>query len=216
MESVRHLTMLNYRGVLIGGMINLMKTKHIFFLLYLLILLISCSNTNNVKTLENTKIDNLALRKIGTGDQRLALLNAIILNPEAGIDASVLQTSHTYAEGKVVRFQPSTGKTEYIDLPHSNGAWAGIRVGDDVYIGGHMPGDFYHLKITGTEIEHIVIPRPNGEKFEFVWSVDVGSDSNIYLGTYPDCNLLRLNPYDRSFENLGVMVEGEQYKMSCL
>ncbi|RQW06680.1 hypothetical protein EH223_02000, partial [candidate division KSB1 bacterium] len=188
-----------------------MKTKHISLLLYLLVLIMSCSKIQTQKNLEKTNIADLSLRKIGIGDQRLALLNAIILNPAAGIDASILQTSHNYAEGKIVRFQPSTGKTEYLDLPHSSGAWAGVRVGDDVFIGGHMPGDFYRMKINNDQIEHIVIPRPKREKFEFVWSVDVGSDGNIYLGTYPDCMLLRYNPADRSFENLGVMVEGEQY-----
>ncbi len=151
------------------------------------------------------------LKNIGTGDQRLALLNSIILNPEAGIDATILQTSHNYAEGKVVRFQPATGKTEYLDLPHSSGAWGGVRVGEDVYLGGHMPGDFYHLKIDDNIIEHFEIPRADSQKFEFVWNVDVGSDGIIYLGTYPECMLLRFNPADQSFENLGVMVEKEQY-----
>jgi len=196
---------------LINGAINPMKTKHISFLLHLLVLIISCSKIQTEKNLEKTNIANLSLRKIGIGDQRLALLNAIILNPEAGIDASILQTSHNYAEGKVVRFQPSTGKTDYLDLPHSSGAWGGVRNGEDVYIGGHMPGDFYHLKKDNDDITHIPIPRLNGEKFEFVWSLDVASDGNVYLGTYPDCMLLCFNPQNNSFENLGVIIEGEQY-----
>ena len=188
-----------------------MKIKCLFLLLNLFFILVSCSNSKHNKNLEKTQIKNLTLRKIGTGDRRLALLNAIILDPDAGIDATVLQTSHNYAEGKVVRFQPKSGKTQYLALPHSSGAWAGVRVEKDVYIGGHMPGDFYHLNIHADQIEHFAIPRPNGEKFEFVWSVDVGSDGNIYLGTYPECMLLRYNPVDHSFENLGIMVAGEKY-----
>jgi len=189
----------------------MMKFKSLFLLFSVFFFLISCSHTHRLTRLEPTKIDNLKLRKIGAGDQRLALLNAIILDPEAGIDATILQTSHNYAEGKVVRFQPATGETEYLDLPHSSGAWAGVRVGDDVYLGGHLPGDFFHLKITDSQIVRFEIPRPDSEKFEFVWNTDVGSDGMIYLGTYPDCMLLRFNPANQSFENLGVMVENEQY-----
>lgn len=188
-----------------------MKLNSFLLLFFLLFLLISCSHTRQITAFEPTKIDDLELRKIGAGDRRLALLNAIALDPDQGIDTKIVQTSHNYAEGKVVRFQPSTGKTEYIDLPQSSGAWAGVRVGDDVYLGGHLPGAFFHLKIDDDHIEHFEIPRPDSEKFEFVWSVDVGSDGMIYLGTYPECMLLRFNPDNQSFENLGVMVEKEQY-----
>lgn len=188
-----------------------MKFNHLLFIIFFILIISSRISSQDKSIFEKTKINNLELRKIGVGDQRLALLNAIILNPDAGIDATILQTSHNYAEGKVVRFQPATGKTEYLDLPHSSGAWAGVRVGDDVYLGGHLPGHFFHLKINDSQIVHFEIPRTDSQKFEFIWSIDRASDGMIYLGTYPECMLLRFNPDNQSFENLGVMVEKEQY-----
>jgi hypothetical protein len=74
-----------------------------------------------------------------------------------------------------------------------------------------MPGDFYLLKINDNQIKHFEIPRSDSQKFEFVWNVDIGSDGMIYLGTYPEGMLLRFNPANQRFENLGVMVEKELY-----
>ena len=185
-----------------------MKNQFLKPWLLFLFLFTACSHDSH---LETTNLESLALRKIGVGDNRLSLLNAIILNPDAGVDATILQTTHNYAAGKMVRFQPSTGATEYLDLPHSSGAWGGVRIADDVYIGGHMPGDFYHLKTDDSHITYLPLPRPNGEKFDFVWSVDAGSDGNLYLGTYPDCMLLRYDPQQGTFENLDVMQDGEHY-----
>ncbi len=161
--------------------------------------------------LEKTLVDSIFLRRIGVADRRLTYLNAVLVDPEAGIDARVLQTSHTSGTGKVVLFQPRSGKRRYLDLPGARGSWAATRRGREFYIGSHMPGYLYHLVLNPPRLTRIPLPRQRPEQFDFVWSVDFGSDGNLYLGTYPDGALLRFHPGTGRFENLGVMVPGENY-----
>lgn len=166
---------------------------------------------NERQRLEPALIEGLSLRRIGVGDRRLSYFNSVFLDPEAGTDAWVLQTTHTYGTGRLVRYQPSTDRTEYIELTGAQGAWAAARRGEDVYIGSHMPGVLYRMRTGGLRLRPIPIPRREGERFEFVWSIDFGSDGNLYLGTYPEAAPLRYQRDTGVFEHLGVVAPGENY-----
>ncbi len=134
-----------------------------------------------------------------------------MLDPQNGADASLLQTTHNYADGWVVNFQPSTGKTRMLDLDGAMGAWAMVRKADQLYIGSHQPGILYRYDGEQDKLLPIPIPRPNGEEFYFIWSADIGDDGCVYFGTYPEAALLRYDPQDGSFYNYGSVVEGENY-----
>ncbi len=186
-----------------------MRRSILTTVLFIALLLQGCGEQQN-KTIK-TLIDDISLRKIGTGDRRLTLLNAVLLDPQNGADASLLQTTHNYADGWVVNFQPSTGKTRMLDLDGAMGAWAMVRKADQLYIGSHQPGILYRYDGEQDKLLPIPIPRPNGEEFYFIWSADIGDDGCVYFGTYPEAALLRYDPQDGSFYNYGSVVEGENY-----
>ncbi len=190
--------------------------KIMFMAQFLLLILFACETSQKTQELTPTNVEGVTLRKIGYGNKGLSLLNTMLINPEKGLDARVLQTTHDggftdgsdkSALGRVVRYQPSTGETEYLDLKGSTGSWAGAIRGDDIYLGSHQTGNFYHMKPNESQLLKIQIPRPDGEVFDFIWSLDYGSDGKVYLGTYPEGHLLRYDPGKETFENLGQLVE---------
>jgi hypothetical protein len=170
-------------------------------------------------TTEPTRIDGISLRQIGTGDARISLLNTVLLDPEAGLDATLIQTSHDghfirdlseAVQGTVVRFQPSTGETDYLKIDGSSGAWGAVVTDNgDLYVSGHMSGYLFHLPKGGDLFRTIAIPRNEGDVHEYLWSIDQGTDGMLYIGSYPDCALLRYDPATEEFTHLGVMYEGE-------
>ena len=196
-----------------------MKTTTICCSLLLTPLIFACKPVPEPASLTPTQVEGISLRKIGYGNKGLSLLNTILIDPEKGLNASILQTTHDGGftdgsdippVGRVVSFQPSTNETDYLDLKGSSGAWAGAIRGDDIYLASHQPGNLYHMKAGDKRLRKIEIPRPNGEAFYFLWNLDFGSDGKIYLGTYPEGMLLRFDPRNESFENLGKMIENEK------
>ncbi len=194
-----------------------MKKWILFVLLAGIVSLPACSKqeqsdkTSDKSKIKNTLVEGIKIKEIGIGDGHLSLLNTIVLDPEAGINARILQTTHTLDEGILARYQPSTGKTEYLSLPGASGAWAATRKGEDVYIGSHQPGILYHMNINDNKVTPIEVPKGEGDQFYFIWTNDFGSDGNVYFGTYPECKLIQYNPADKVFKDCGVMVKGEQY-----
>lgn len=168
---------------------------------------------------EPTRAEGYTLRPIGTGDARISLLNTVLLDPENGLDATLIQTSHDghfirdlteAVQGTVVRFQPSTGETEYLKIDGSSGAWGAVVTDNgDLYVSGHMSGYLFHLPKGGDAFRTIAIPRDEDDVHEYLWSLDQGSDGALFIGTYPDCALLRYDPATEEFTHLGIMKEGE-------
>jgi len=157
--------------------------------------------------LEPTLIDGVYLREIGPGNRQLELIDAVLLDPESGLDATVIQTTAQHGVSLGVVFQPTTGKTSYIRMTEASGARAVTKLGDDIYIGTYLEGQLFRWRPEMEEPERIRIPRPNGERYEFVFSIERGSDGYIYIGTWPEGDLLRYDETTGEIDNLGPMVE---------
>jgi outer membrane protein assembly factor BamB len=170
----------------------------------LLVTLSACSKTPaptaGSHPVEPTLIDGISLRLVGIPDQRIAPTNAVLLDPENGVDATVLQGHHNAGDGLVVRFQPSSGKTDYLTTPGGQGSWSVLSVGGgEAWLGSHQQAHLYHLKPGANELERIDLPHPD----DWIWSIDKASDGNLYLGTYPGGEILRYEIDSGAITNLG-------------
>jgi len=178
-------------------------TLKILFILYL-VTISGCSkpdaHPSKLPELEPTLIDGMSLRFVGIPDRRIAATNAVLLDPEAGVDATLLQAHHSGGDGLVVRFQPSTAKTEHIVTPGAEGSWSVVSMGGgEAYFGSHLQGYLYHLQADSTQPTRIDLPRPD----DWIWSIDGASDGNMYLGTYPGGEILRYGVESGEVTDLG-------------
>lgn len=132
--------------------------------------------------------------------------NGVLLDPEAGTEATVLQGTHNLNEGRAVLFQPSTGRTRYLEMPGGSGSWSVLPVGGgEAWLGSHLHGFLYHLAPGAESLRRIDLPRPTPKSYEWIWSLDRGSDGLLYLGAYPEGALLRCHPESGRIEELGAL-----------
>jgi hypothetical protein len=162
---------------------------------------------NSQSGLHQTLIDGVFLREIGPGNRQLTLVNSVLLDPESGLNATVVQTTAQHGSAPAVVFQPLTGKTSYVRLTEASGARAISRLGEDIYIGSYLEGQLFRWRPDLDEPERIRLPRPNHERYEFVFSIERGSDGYIYIGTWPEGDLLRYDEITKRIDNLGPMVD---------
>ncbi|MGA7304649.1 MAG: hypothetical protein WBW88_07225 [Rhodothermales bacterium] len=161
-----------------------------------------------------SKVGGISFRNLGPGNRQLELINAVVLNPEAGLNARIVQTTAQDKEALAVVFQPSTGETSYIRMPEADGARAISKIGDDVFIGTYLKGQVFRWRPGMDQPEQHALPRPNHERLEFVFSIDRGSDGFYYIGTWPEGDLLRLDLATGAMDNLGPLTDdppGEYY-----
>jgi hypothetical protein len=166
-----------------------------------------CQPAEQASDLIPTQVEGVFLREIGPGNRQLELIDAVILDPEAGPEARIVQTTAQHGDALAVVFQPSTGETSYIRMTGASGARAISKLGEDIYIGTYLEGQLFRWRPGMDQPERIRIPRPNGERYEFVFSVERGSDGLIYIGTWPEGDLLRYDESSGTIENLGPMVD---------
>ena len=173
-----------------------------------------CARPANSQDLLPTKVEGLNFRNIGPGNRQLELINAVVLDPEAGINARIVQTTAQDKEALAAVFQPSTGETTYIRMPEADGARAISKIGDDVFIGTYLKGQVFRWRPGMESPDQFDLPRPNNERLEFVFSIDRGSDGFYYIGTWPEGALMRLDLATGEIENLGPLTDdppGEYY-----
>ncbi len=92
-------------------------------------------------------------------------------------------------------------------MPEADGARAISIVGEDVFIGTYLKGQVFRWNPDMDQPQAFELPRPNGERLEFVFSVDQGSDGFYYIGTWPEGALMRLDISDGSITSLGPLTE---------
>ena len=184
------------------------KRKSCFILFSVLALTGQPNLAQDVRdNLHPTLVDGVYMREIGPGNRQLELIDAVLLDPESGLDATVIQTTAQHGNSLAAVFQVSTGTTSYIRMTEASGARAVTKLDDDIYIGTYLEGQLFRWRPEMEEPERIRIPRPNGERYEFVFSIERGSDGHIYVGTWPEGDLLRYDETTGEIDNLGPMVE---------
>ncbi|HEY5565447.1 MAG TPA: hypothetical protein VIL33_07645 [Rhodothermia bacterium] len=170
-------------------------------------LMAGCSRPADSQDLLPTKVEGIHFRNVGPGNRQLELINAVVLDPEAGIDARIVQTTAQDKEALAAIFQPSTGETSYIRMPEADGARAISKIGEDVFIGTYLKGQVFRWRPGMESPDRFDLPRPNNERLEFVFSIDRGSDGFYYVGTWPEGALMRLDLTTGVIENLGPLTD---------
>ena len=155
-----------------------------------------------------TSVPGVTLKSYGIPNRHLKNTTVALLDPGAGPNASILQGTHTHGEGRMVRFQPSTGETTYLPMRGALGSWAIASNGDgSAYAGSHQTGYVFHLEAGADSLRRIAVPRPTELAYDWVFSVAKASDGWMYFGTYPEGALLRYSPDSHTVEELGQLIE---------
>lgn len=165
------------------------------------------SQDADVVEIEETLVPELTFRNLGPGNRQLELISSVVLDPDAGTDARIVQTTAQEKDAIAVVFQPSTGETEYLRMPEADGARAIAVFGEDVFIGTYLKGQIFHWRPDMDEPQAYQLPRPNGERLEFVFSINKGSDGYYYIGTWPEGLLMRLDLEAGEVTSLGPLTD---------
>lgn len=155
-----------------------------------------------------TSVPGVTLKSYGIPNRHLKNTTVALLDPGAGPDASILQGTHTHGEGRMVRFQPSTGEITYLPMRGALGSWAIASNGDgSAYAGSHQTGYVFHLEAGADSLRRIEVPRPTELAYDWVFSIAEASDGWYYFGTYPEGALLRYSPDSHIVEEFGQLIE---------
>lgn len=171
------------------------------------ILIAGCSEPQSKKPPVPSLIEGVSFVDHGPGNRELELINAVVLDPAAGIDARIVQTTAQEKTAIAVVFQPSTGKTSYVRMPNADGARAISNIDGEIFVGTYLKGQIYRWKPGMAQPIGYDLPRPGNERQEFVFSVDKASDGYYYAGTWPEGDLMRLDVSSGTVVNLGSLSE---------
>jgi len=125
-------------------------------------------------------------------------------------DRPVLYAGTYTGEGwaRLIRYDYADNRTEYYDLPGSQGAY-GLCEGNDgkIYIGTVIDGRIFSFDPVNRELtDH---GSAAGE--QYVWTLQKGPDGRIYGATYPNAKAVVLDPSDGIIRDLGRMHPTEMY-----
>ncbi|MFB9753785.1 hypothetical protein ACFFNY_19630 [Paenibacillus hodogayensis] len=125
----------------------------------------------------------------------------VVRDPMDGREKLVLSNFAAGSVGNLILIDTETGEGETIGLPGDAGAWALLNWRDEKLIVGTCPGYAYVHSLDLRTRTWAVPLRDESE--QYVWNWTIGSDNNVYGGTYPGCVLLRYDPEAHTLENLG-------------
>jgi hypothetical protein len=129
------------------------------------------------------------------------LASVVILDPWDGREKFVLSNMAVGETGNLIFIDTETGVGESFVLPGDYGAWGLVNWNNEKLIVGTCPEHaFLHCfeLRTRTWKESLTV-----ENEKYFWNLTIGSDDNVYGGTWPGCSLLRYNPAEHTLENLG-------------
>ncbi|MBB6734324.1 hypothetical protein [Cohnella zeiphila] len=126
---------------------------------------------------------------------------AVIRDPWDGREKFVLSNMALGETGNLIFIDTETGEGESFLLPGDAGAWGLVNWNDELLVVGTCP-EYAYLHSFELKSRTWRSPlRDEGEKY--FWNLTLGSDGNVYGGTWPGCSLLRYNPVRHTLENLG-------------
>lgn len=101
---------------------------------------------------------------------------------------------------------PSFELTNTYELPAVS-SWAVTSYENGAYVGSNNPGLLMDVNTTTGEVD--VVSTFLGD--ESTWSIEVGPDGRVYVGTYPYCRVYEYDPSTGETQWWGPMAEGEDY-----
>jgi hypothetical protein len=129
------------------------------------------------------------------------LASTVIIDPLDGREKLVLSNFAAGQTGNLIFVDTATGEGESIPLPGDAGAWGLVNWNNEKLVVGTCPQYAYlHCLDLSSRTWAEPLSDP-GEKY--FWKMTLGSDGNVYGGTWPGCSLLRYDPVTHTLENMG-------------
>ncbi|THF84488.1 NHL repeat-containing protein [Cohnella fermenti] len=129
------------------------------------------------------------------------LASAIVTDPLDDREKLVLSNYAMGATGSLILIDPLTGEGSSLELPAGAGAWGLVNLNNEKLVVGTCVGQAYlHVLDLRTRLW---APPLVAEGETYFWQLTLGSDGNVYGGTYPGCSLIRYNPDNHSLTCLG-------------
>lgn len=129
------------------------------------------------------------------------LASTVVIDPLDGREKLVLSNFAAGQTGSLIFVDTATGEGESILLPGDSGAWGLVNWNNEKLVVGTCPQHAYlHCLDLSSRTWAEPLSDP-GEKY--FWKMTLGSDGNVYGGTWPGCSLLRYDPMTHTLENMG-------------
>lgn len=145
---------------------------------------------------------------------RVLCVQARALVQDRKLGRSVLYlASYGSERGMLIALDYVNGVAEEYEFPQGVTAWNLIQARDELlYIGAYAPGRL--LAFDTLNRRFVPLPDTPGRmegRETVVCDLAEGADGNIYLGTYPDCRLLRYLPDEDRIESIVQLAADEMY-----
>ncbi|MDI4644997.1 hypothetical protein [Cohnella hashimotonis] len=139
------------------------------------------------------------------------LATAVVRDPSDGRDKFVLSNYAMGGTGSIILIDPLSGEGESFGLPVGPGAWGLVNWKNEKLIVGTCVDQAYLHAFDLRTRQWAKTLVSEGEAY--FWQMTLGSDGNVYGGTYPGCSLMKYDPASHTLVNLGQVsdVEGNQY-----
>ncbi|TNJ63063.1 hypothetical protein FE784_27715 [Paenibacillus hemerocallicola] len=122
-------------------------------------------------------------------------------DPLDGREKLVLSNFAAGQTGNLIFVDTITGAGESVPIPGDAGAWGLVNWNNEKLVVGTCPQHAYlHCLDLKTRSWAEPLSDP-GEKY--FWKMTLGSDGNVYGGTWPGCSLLRYDPVTHTLDNMG-------------
>jgi hypothetical protein len=125
---------------------------------------------------------------------------ALLVDPKDG------RLKYVLSDLDIIFIDVCSGESETIKKPERNWAWGIYNYNNEKLIIGtvsHPITFIYSLDLKTRQWADIL----GVQNEQYIWNFSMASDGMLYAGTYPGCSLLRYDPEENSFIDLGGMSE---------
>ncbi|NQX60147.1 hypothetical protein [Paenibacillus qinlingensis] len=129
------------------------------------------------------------------------MAKTVMIDPLDGREKLVLSNFVAGGTGSLILVDTKSHAYEVIPLPGDEGAWGLVNWFDQKLIVGTCPNHAY-LHCLDLQTREWAPPLSDPDE-KYFWDLTLGSDGNVYGGSWPGCRLLRYDPITHELHNLG-------------
>ncbi|MFC3768232.1 hypothetical protein [Paenibacillus sp. GCM10012303] len=129
------------------------------------------------------------------------LATAVMTDPLDGREKLVLSNFAAGQTGNLILIDTRSMEAESIELPGDEGAWGLVNWRNEKLVVGTCP-NYAYMHALDLKTRTWAEPLKAADE-KYFWDMAIGSDGNVYAGTWPGCSLYRYNPALHTLEKLG-------------